>query len=85
MEDQPKALAKCVVCGELTQAQQSVYCPSHAAAMREMHKAYSVWSAAYGTVGLEQFLARLLELAETGDRVKELSNFLLKNMDRWAD
>jgi len=83
MEDQPKESGKCIVCGELTEA--SVYCSSHSATMLEMRKAYRTWSVAFGTIGLEQFLARLLKLEESGDRVKELSNFLLKNRDLWVN
>ena len=69
----------------MDESRQDDYCTSHNAALRQMRAAYRVWSMAYGDVRLEQFLARLSELPEAGDRVKELANFLTSNTQRWID
>lgn len=78
------SLGKCIVCGEIDESSQDAYCASHATALRQMYEAYKTWSSAYGGIRLEQFLSRLSELPEAGDRVKELSKFLAENVQRWA-
>jgi hypothetical protein len=58
-------------------------CLNHSEAYRKVKDAYSVWSAAYGNLTVEDFLKHLVALHETGDRAREISKFLIHNPERW--
>ena len=59
------------------------FCDSHSEAFRKVIDAYSLWLAAYGSLTTEAFLKRLLALPETGDRSREIAQFLSRNPERW--
>lgn len=73
-----------MVCAAPTETEQADYCTSHNVALRAMREAYQTWSKAYESIRLEQFLAKLSELPESGEWVKELSGYLTKNPNRWT-
>jgi hypothetical protein len=58
-------------------------CLNHSKAYRKVKDAYSVWSAAYGNLTVEDFLKHLVALPETGARAREISKFLIHNPERW--
>ena len=59
------------------------FCGNHSEAYRKVNDAYSVWYNAYGSLTAEAFLRRLLALPETGDRTREIVQFLARNPERW--
>ncbi len=58
-------------------------CANHSEVYHKVKDAYSIWSAAYGSLTIEDFLKRLLALHETGDRAREMAQFLIRNPERW--
>jgi len=59
------------------------FCGNHSEAYRKVNDAYSLWCAAYGSLTTDAFLKRLLALPETGDRAREMAQFLSRNPERW--
>jgi len=59
------------------------FCSNHLEAYAKVRDAYSLWYAAYGNLTAEDFLKRLFELPETGDRAKEVVQFLSRYPERW--
>jgi hypothetical protein len=59
------------------------FCGNHSEAYGKVKDAYSLWSAAYGSLTTEAFLERLVALPETGDRAREMAQFLSRNPERW--
>ncbi len=74
---------QCAVCGMKIVDATGNFCGNHSERYRRVKNAYSLWSAAYGSLTTEAFLKRLLELAETGDRAREIAQFLARNPGRW--
>jgi len=58
-------------------------CANHSQVYRKIKDAYPFWSAAYGNLTTEGFLKRLIALPETGDRAREMAQFLARNPERW--
>jgi hypothetical protein len=58
-------------------------CTHHLDAERRIKDAYSLWRAAYGSITTQDFLKRLTEIPETGDRARETAIFLTRNPERW--
>jgi hypothetical protein len=58
-------------------------CANHSEVYRRVKDAYSLWFAAYGKLTTEGFLRRLVTLPETGDRAREIAQFLIRNPERW--
>ena len=58
-------------------------CANHSEAHRKIKDAYLLWLAAYGNLTTEDFLKRLAALPETGDRAREIAQFLVHNPERW--
>ena len=58
-------------------------CARHAEVYRRVNDAYSFWSAAYGNLTTRDFLNRLIALPETGERAREMAEFLIRNPTRW--
>ncbi len=58
-------------------------CANHAEVYRRVKDAYSSWLAAYGDLTTGDFLKRLIALRETGDRAREMAQFLVRNPERW--
>jgi hypothetical protein len=61
----------------------SSFCANHSEAYRKVNDAYSLWCAAYERLTTDDFLKRLLALRETGDRAREMAQFLSRNPERW--
>jgi len=61
----------------------SSFCGKHSEAYGKVKDAYSLWYAAYDSLTTEAFLKRLLALPETGDRSREVVQFLARNPERW--
>jgi hypothetical protein len=59
------------------------FCSNHLEAYAKVRGGYSLWYAAYGSLTAEAFLKRLLALAETGGRAKEIVQFLSRHPERW--
>ncbi len=76
-------LEKCIVCGRTNDDGYGPYCTLHTRAYRNIREAYMEWCKAYGSLTLQQFLTRLSKLPDTGERVKELADFLARNSERW--
>jgi hypothetical protein len=58
-------------------------CAHHSESYRKIKAAYSRWLSAYGSLTIEDFLKRLVALPETGDRAREIAQFLIRNPERW--
>ena len=58
-------------------------CANHLEVYRKVKDAYSLWSAAYGSLTTEDFLKRLVALPETGVHAREIAEFLIRNPERW--
>ncbi len=58
-------------------------CANHSEVYRRVKEAYSIWFTAYGRLTLEVYLKRLIALPETGDRAREMAQFLIRNPERW--
>ena len=82
-QSDPTQLRNCPVCGAAIEAKDDEYCSSHTAALRNVKEAYATWTRAFGGLTTEQFLARIIALAETGNRVKELADYFAKDPLRW--
>jgi hypothetical protein len=81
MEEQD--LDQCAVCGmKIVDANRGL-CAHHLDAERRIKDAYALWLAAYGNLTTQDFLKRLTELHETGERARETAIFLIRNPERW--
>jgi hypothetical protein len=58
-------------------------CANHWEVYVMVKDAYSRWFDAYGNLTTEDFLRRLIVLPETGERAKEMAQFLARNPERW--
>ena len=58
-------------------------CANHLEDYRNVKEAYSLWFAAYGKLTTQAFLKRLVARPETGDRAREMAQFLIHNPERW--
>ena len=58
-------------------------CAIHAEAYRKVKDAYVLWFAAYSNLATGDFLKRLIALPETGERAREMAQFLVRNPERW--
>jgi len=58
-------------------------CANHSEVCRRVKEAYSIWFNAYSNLTFEVFLKRLIALPETGDRAREMAQFLIRNTERW--
>jgi hypothetical protein len=58
-------------------------CANHAEVYHRVKDAYSLWFAAYGNLTTGDFLKRLIALPETGERAREMAEFLVRNPERW--
>ena len=74
---------QCAVCGMKIVDDPTGFCDHHLEAYDRVKDAYSLWSAAYGSLTSEAFLKRLLALPETGDRAREIAKFMARNPERW--
>ena len=74
---------QCAVCGMKIVDTTTGFCGNHSEAYRSVIDAYSLWYTAYGNLTTEAFLKRLLALPETGDRAREMVQFLSRNPERW--
>ena len=74
---------QCAVCGMKIVDDSTCFCGNHSEAYQRVIDAYSLWLAAYGSLTTEVFLKRLLILPETGDRAREIAQFLSRNPERW--
>jgi hypothetical protein len=76
-------LNQCAVCGMKIVDATASFCSNHLEAYAKVRDAYSLWYTAYGSLTTEAFLKRLLALPETGDRAKEVAQFLSRHPERW--
>ena len=74
---------QCAVCGMKIVDGILGLCANHSEVYHKIKDAYPVWSAAYGNLTTKGFLKRLLALHETGDRAREMAQFLIRNPERW--
>ena len=74
---------QCAVCGKKIVDFNTSFCDNHSDAYYKIKDAYHLWAAAYGSLTIEAFLRRLLTLPETGDRAREMVQFLARNPERW--
>ncbi len=74
---------QCAVCGMKIVDVIRGLCANHSQVYHKIRDAYSFWSAAYGNLTTEGFLKRLIALPETGDRAREMAQFLVRNPERW--
>jgi len=58
-------------------------CKLHLDAYHRILDAYPIWSSSYGGLARVDFLKRLVALAETGERVRELVKLMIDNPWRW--
>jgi hypothetical protein len=77
-------MRKCVVCGGVLANHSIDYCTSHTEVMQIIRAAFQQWLAAYGDIGPDAFLSRILKLPETGDRAREMAQFLVANPRSWT-
>jgi len=56
----------------------SEYCEMHTIAKINLDAAYQTWTAAYDSISTEEFLERISNLSETGNKAKEMARHLLK-------
>ena len=75
-------LRECLVCAAQSESEDE-YCVQHQAVLQNMHDSFLIWSKAYGSLSVEEFLFTLLELRETGGSVKDVATFLTLNPERW--
>ena len=71
-----------MVCAVQSESEDE-YCVQHQAVLQNMHDSFLIWSKAYGSLSVEEFLFTLLELRETGGSVKDVATFLTLNPERW--
>ncbi len=83
MRTEEQDLDQCAVCGMKIVDAITSFCGNHSEAYRKVNDAYSLWYAAYGSLTTDAFLKRLLSLLETGDRAREMAQFLSRNPERW--
>ena len=76
-------LDQCAVCGMKIVETPAGLCANHSKVYDKVKDAYPLWSAAYGSLTMEDFLKRLVALPETGDRVREMAQFLIRNPEKW--
>jgi hypothetical protein len=76
-------LDQCAVCGMKIIEANADLCLNHSEAYRKVKDAFSLWFTAYGNLTTEDFLKRLVALRETGDRAREMAQFLIHNPERW--
>jgi len=50
----------------------------HTIAKINLDAAYQTWTAAYDSISTEEFLERISNLSETGNKAKEMARHLLK-------
>jgi hypothetical protein len=48
-----------------------------------MNQALNVWTIAYGSLSVPDFLQRVQKLPGTGLKAKEIARFLAENPSRW--
>ena len=76
-------LDRCAVCGMKIVDATIGLCANHSEVYSKVKDAFSLWSAAYGSLTFEVFLKRLAALPETGDRAREMAQFLIRRPGRW--
>ncbi len=76
-------MLNCAVCLTNVEGEQDDYCPVHARAFRNIRESFADWLTAYGRLTFAEFLARMRNLTETGEHVRELARFLVRNPERW--
>jgi hypothetical protein len=76
-------LDQCAVCGMKIIDANTGLCARHSEVCRKVKDTYSLWLAAYGNLTTRDFLKRLVALPETGDRAREMAQFLIRNPERW--
>jgi hypothetical protein len=75
---------KCLVCKEETQKPQDRYCSEHGRAYEDLHQAFTKWATGYGTLTIPEFLERIGKRPETGEKTREIIQFLRENPSRWT-
>jgi hypothetical protein len=83
MRTEEQDLDQCAVCGMKIVDAITSFCGNHSEAYRKINDAYSFWYAAYGRLTTDAFLKRILALPETGDRAREMAQFLSRNPEWW--
>ena len=76
-------LDQCAICGMKIVDANICLCAHHSEAYRKVKDTYPLWVDAYGNLTTQDFLKRLVVLPETGERAKEIAQFLFRNPERW--
>jgi len=67
----------CPICS-LPTFSPSEYCEMHTIAKSNLDSAYLKWRTAFDSIPTKEFLERISNLPEAGDKVKEVARYLLK-------
>jgi len=73
----------CLVCHEETGAMETDYCSVHLRALKNLKQAFDAWTVGYGSYSVPDFLQRIQKLPSSGQRVRQVAQFLLENPSRW--
>jgi hypothetical protein len=65
-------IVKCIICTRKVSNHQDKYCINHMQAYDNVKKHYKIWDKAYEGLSWIDYMNKVLELNETGSRVKEL-------------
>jgi hypothetical protein len=69
-------IEECPICGTPRKA-ESEFCSLHSDAMKNLEQQYEVWQVAFGeTMSRDEYYDRLRNLAETGNAVKRLVEYI---------
>ena len=74
---------ECAICGKKIVDTDVIFCTNHSKAYHIVEDAYALWSNAFDGMKNEDYLKRIVALPETGDRAREIAQFLIKNPGRW--
>ncbi len=75
---------KCLVCQEETEKPQDSYCSAHGRAYVNLRQAFAKWATGYGTLTIPEFLEHIGKRSETGEKTREIIQFLSENPSRWT-
>ncbi|MEM1587633.1 MAG: hypothetical protein QXL69_06855 [Candidatus Bathyarchaeia archaeon] len=69
---------KCIICFNEVEGNEK-FCEIHKLAYLNVIKAYDEWKKAYDNISFKKFLEKIVEAKESGEAVKEVAFYLMKN------
>lgn len=70
-------LRLCPICKRVASS-SSNYCEAHGAAESNLITAYKAWVQAFEDISMKEFLQKVADLPETGNKAKEMARHLLE-------